>query len=47
MGATSGDGLMGGLNVAICLESLAHLLILSSFSDDIPNQVFNYRVSIN
>jgi hypothetical protein len=42
MGATSGDGLLGGLNVAICVESLVHLLILSSFSDDIPNQVFNY-----
>ncbi len=42
MGATSGDGLLGVLNTAICLDSLVHLFILSSFSDDIPNQVFNY-----
>jgi hypothetical protein len=44
MGATSGDGFLGGLNATICLERLVHLLILSSFSEDIPNQVFNYSV---
>lgn len=47
MGATSGDGLLGGLNAAISLDSIVHLFILSSLSDDIANQVTHYCVSKN
>jgi hypothetical protein len=39
MSALSADALLGGLNTAICLDSLVHLFFLTSFSDDITNQV--------
>lgn len=42
MSVISADGLLGALNGSICLESLTHLFLLSTFSDDIANQVLQH-----
>ena len=47
MAAISADGLLLVLNTVIGLDSLVHLFLISSFSDDIANQVLQYLSTKN
>lgn len=40
--AISGDSLLGLVNIAFGLENTMHLLLITSFSDRISNEVFNF-----